>query len=109
MANYQLKESSSRIVKYHNLQWAGTGTTFSTNFLSETWQIRVISTVAGYISIVPTTADATVATTAGVGVYIPAATAGGEYFTVTPGLILSYSSTTTSTVAGPVVSVTEMA
>ncbi len=108
MANYQLKESSSRIIKAHNVNWTGTGTAFTTNFLSETWQIRVLSSVAGYISIVPTTADATVPTTAGVGTMI-SANVDGEYFTVTPGMILGYASTTTSTVAGPILSVTEMA
>jgi hypothetical protein len=108
MSNYWGKQPSSRLLKAQNINWAGTGTSFSTSFLPQTNQIRVISQVAGYISIVPTTADGTIATTAQVGTFIPVNTAAAEYFTVTPGMLFSFASTTTSTLPVAAVNVTEM-
>ena len=98
------KTGSSRIIKAYNLAWTGGGTAVSTNFTSETFQVRVISPVAGYVAIdnlgtVPTTAGAT-------GTYIAASTANGDYFQCVPGMLLSFSSTSTSTGS---VNVSEMA
>ena len=106
MATYFDKQPASRIIKVQNLAWTGTGTLVSTNFATETWQIRVCCQTAGWFAIdnlgtVPTTVG-------GVGTLIPASVAGGEYFTVTPGMIFSFSSTTTST-GSPWVNIAEMA
>ena len=106
MGSFYDKQHASRIIKSQGIDWPGAGTVSSTRFLAETWQIRVVTQLAGYISIVPTTADATVATTAGAGAYLPANLP--EYFAVSPGMILSYASSTTSTLPVPIVNVTEM-
>jgi hypothetical protein len=104
MSNYYGKQPSSRLNKAQTLTWTGTGTLVSTNFANETFQIRITSQLAGWIAIdnlgtVPTTAG-------GNGSYFPA-TATPEYFTVTPGQLFSFSSTTTS--SGQLISCTEMA
>ena len=47
---YFNKQLSSRPVKYQVLAYAGGGTSVpSTNFSSETWQVRVVSEVQGWI------------------------------------------------------------
>jgi hypothetical protein len=88
------KQPASRINRATNLSWVGTGTVVSTNFGPATWQVRVISPVAGYIAIdnlgtVPTTAGAT-------GTFIAANVANGDTFACTPGEVLSFSSSSTS-------------
>jgi hypothetical protein len=50
----------------------------------ETFHCRVISQLSGYITI-GTTSDPTIATTGGVGTFIAANTANGDYFHCTPG------------------------
>jgi hypothetical protein len=91
------------------LNWTGSGVLQSTTFASETFQIRVIAQTAGYVGVVNTTAEAQTPTTAATsGMFIAANTASGDYVQCTPGQILCYASTTTST-ANPVVSVTEFA
>jgi len=96
MANFQLKQSSSRINSPGtSYPWAGTGASVSTAVGTETFQVRVIAQLAGYITI-GTSSDQTIATTAGVGTYIAAQTGAGDYFTITPGQKVLYSSTTTS-------------
>jgi hypothetical protein len=75
--------------------WAGTGTSVSSAVGSETFHIRVISQVAGYIT-VGTTSDPTIATTAGVGTFLAANTASGDCFQCVPSQKVMFSSTTTS-------------
>jgi hypothetical protein len=75
--------------------WAGTGTSASSSVGSETFHVRVISALAGYITI-GTTSDLTIATTGAVGTFIAANTANGDYFQVTPGQKVMFASTTTS-------------
>ncbi len=105
MANYQFKQSSSKPVRYQVLQY-NSATTFSTSFGAGVQQIRVISQLAGWGTINQSTADSIIASSAGgVGLIIPAAASGGEYFTVQQGQIFTFSSTSTSTGA---CSVTEM-
>ena len=102
------RQTSSRIIKAQNLTWTGGGTIVSTTFLNETFQVRVISPVPGWIAIDSVGGSSTVPTTAGGGgTFIAANTANGDYFTVTGGQILSFSSTSTSTTS-PFISVTEM-
>jgi hypothetical protein len=107
LANFQ-KQNSSRFINYQNLQWTGTGTLYSTNFSDQTYQVRVTSQLAGWIAIGTTTStNQTQPTTAGgVGAYFPNITTVGEYVTVSPKQIFSFSSTTTS--SGQWVSVAEM-
>lgn len=102
------KEPSSRPVKYQNLLIASPiVTTCSTPFMSGTQQIRVITNVAGWVSIDQSTSVTFVTSTAipGAGLSIPASNAGAEYFTVTPGQILTFCTTGLTT---GIVSVTEM-
>jgi hypothetical protein len=108
MASFYPKAGSGRINKTQVLNWTGSGVLQSTNFASETFQIRVIAQTAGYVGVVNTTAEAQTPTTAALsGMFIAANTASGDLVTVTPGQILCYASTTTSTTA-PIVSVTEI-
>lgn len=106
MANFVPKQSSNYPNIYQVLQY-NSATCFSTKFNSQTQQIRVLSQLAGWATVNQTTADVTIATSAGgVGMVIAANTAQGDYFTVRPGQIFVFSSTSTATGA---VSVTEMA
>ena len=99
MANYQLKQSSSRInYPGATYPWAGTGASVSAAVGSETFQVRVISQLAGYITI-GTSSDVVIASTAQAGTYIAAQTGAGDYFTITPGQKVLFSSTTTSSTA----------
>ena len=110
MGSFFDKQHSSRLGKAQGVTWAGTGTGFSTNFGPETWQIRVVTQTAGYVAVVATTADTSIPTTAVstsvVAALLPANLP--EYFTVNPGMILAFASTTTSTVPTPIVNVVEM-
>ena len=107
MATFYPKAGSGRINRTQILNWTGTGVLQSTNFASETFQVRVIAQTAGYVGVVNTTAEAQTPTTAATsGMFIAANTASGDYLTVNPGQILCYASTTTST-GSPVVSVAE--
>jgi hypothetical protein len=109
MATFRPVTSSSRLLKTQVLNWTGSGTLQSTNFTAETFQIRVIAQTAGYVGVVNSTAEAQTPTTAaGSGMFIASNTASGDYLTVTPGQILCYASTTTST-GSPIVSVAEFA
>ena len=119
MSNFVPKQSSSRVVKPQVIQY-NSATIWTTKFSSNVNQIRVVSQLGGWGTINDTTADPTVVSSAGgIGMIItgvstgyPAAAtvAAGltavEYFTVNPGQIFMFSSTSTSTGA---VSVTEMA
>src|SRR5215469_10778692 len=106
MTNF-IKQPGSRIIANQNLNWTGTGTIASTNFSPQTYQIRVASQISGWFSIDATTV-AGPTTAGGVGAFVPAATGQAEYFAVTPGQILLWASTSTSTGVGNVVSIQEM-
>ena len=97
------KAGSSRIIKAQNLGFAGTATVVTTPFLAETYQVRVISQVAGFIAIDNTGTSLTSGAVG--GTFIAANTASGDYFQCTPGEVLQFTSTSTS--SGNV-SVTEM-
>jgi hypothetical protein len=105
MATMWDKAPASRLIKYQNLSWTGTGVAVSTGFASQTFQIRVVSQVAGAIAVDVTGVSSTVVSTAGGGgAYLPASIV-PEYITVSPSEILSFSSTSTSS---GTVSVAEM-
>jgi len=106
------KQSASRPNIYQNITWLTTGgapgpKVCSAPFSASTQQIRVFSSIAGWMSIDQSTST-TVATTGTIpsGLFIPTSTVNGEYFIVTPGQILTFFSTGTTT---GYVSVTEMA
>ena len=103
------KQPASRPVTYQTMFYTGgaspSTTVYSAKFGVATQQIRVISTLAGWCSIDQSTVaasttvqSATVGSTniPGTGMIVPASTVGGEYFTVTPGQIFTFASTSTS-------------
>ena len=113
------KQAASRPVIYQVLQY-NSASVGSTKFKAGTQQIRVMSQIGGWGTINDTTNDSVIATSAGgVGMFITGISTGTpgaatvatgspypEYFTVTPGQLFFFSSTSTSTGA---VSITEMA
>ena len=107
------KQGSSRIIVGQPLAWSGTATSFSTKFSPQTYQVRVISQISGWVAVVDTTATMfSTSTFAGAnggpgGTYIAANTANGDYFAVNPGQILAFTSTTTGT-TGTIISCSEM-
>lgn len=112
------KQAASRPVKYQVLQY-NSATVFTTKFGPATQQIRVMSQIGGWGTVNDTTADGTIASSAGgvgmivtgISTGVPAAATAvsgspyPEYFAVTPGQIFTFSSTSTSTGA---CTVTEM-
>jgi hypothetical protein len=100
------KQTSSRITVSQPLTWAGTGSVTSASFSSQTYQIRVISQINGWIGIDNTGTSVTTGTNAG-GTFIAANTANGDYFSVTPGQKLQFTSSTTGT-TGIIISLAEM-
>jgi hypothetical protein len=108
MAKFE-KATSSRILRGQVLPWAGTGTSISTFFGPQTFQVRVISQINGYISIDQTTGTSLLSTsTFSGGMFIAANTANGDYLTVTPGQYLTFTSSTTGTTGSSIISVSEM-
>ena len=119
MTNFVGKQPSSRPVKYQVVQY-NSATAWTTKFGPNVNQIRVLSQLSGWATINDTTADSVIATSAGgvgmivtgVSTGVPAAATAvsgtplPEYFSVTPGQILVFASTSTSTGA---ISITECA
>ena len=119
MTNFVGKQPSSRPVKYQVLEY-NSATVWTTKFGSNINQIRVLSQLGGWGTINDTTADGVIATTAGgVGMIITGVSTGfpaaatavsgiplPEFFTVQPGQIFTFASTSTSTGA---ISITEVA
>jgi hypothetical protein len=104
LGNYYHKQPSARPIKYQVLAYAGGGASVpSTNFTSETWQIRVVSEVQGWFAIGDGTAVSVTAQSASLKI---SANASGEYFAVTPGQMCAFNSTSTST---GLISITECA
>jgi hypothetical protein len=102
MASAFDKQHSSRQNITQVLAYLGGGATVaSTNFGSATQQIRVVSEVQGWLSI----GASTTVTVGSNGLKI-SANVEGESFTVTPGQIAAFNSTSTST---GFVSIAEMA
>lgn len=93
MSNYLGKQLSSRPIIYQNLSYAGSASVPSTNFSKQTNQIRIVSDVAGYLVIDDGTS---VSATAQSGSMKISANVAAEYFTVTPGQMAAFISTSTS-------------
>ena len=102
MSGFFPKAPASRLITNQLLQYTGSGTLNSAVFGTESFQVRVLSQVAGWISIDNTTG--LISSSTG-GVLVAANTASGDYFAVTPGQKFSFASTTT---ASGTVCVTEM-
>jgi hypothetical protein len=109
MAKFE-KATSSRILRGQVLPWAGTGTSVSTTFGAETFQVRVISQINGYLVFEPAATQGTVMSTSTFvgGTYIAANTANGDYFSVSPGLVMTFTSSTTGTTGSSIISLSEM-
>ena len=103
MTNFLSKQPSSRPIKYQVLAYAGGGSSVpSTNFASETWQIRVVSEVQGWLVI----GDGnSVSCTAQSGSMKINANTDEEYITVSPSQMCAFNSTSTSS---GMVSIVEM-
>ena len=105
------KQPASRPWLYQTINYAGGAgggpIVCTAPFSKSTQHIRAISQLAGYVSIDQST-SATLVTSSTIpnGMMIPASTVGGEYFTVTPGQIFTFCSTSTSSAA---ITITEMA
>ena len=93
------KQRSSKPIVFQALAYGGNATSVpSTNFSAQTFQIRVESEVQGWLVFGPGTTSGTTlsATVASSSVKI-AANVAGEYFQVTPGTMVAFNSTSTST------------
>jgi hypothetical protein len=99
MAGFFGKQPSSRVLLNQALQYTNANTSVpSTNFSAQTYQIRVISQLAGYLAFGPgstygTTLAAVVQSSS---LLLPASTVGGEYFAVSPGMMCAFISSSTS-------------
>jgi len=104
MTNFVSKQPSSRPIKYQVLAYTGNATSVpSTNFGPETWQIRVVSEVQGWLVIGDGSA---VSCTAQSGSAKINANTDEEFWSVSPSQMCAFNSTSTST---GMVSITEMA
>ena len=106
-ANYIERQQSSRVILNQNLLYTGVSTP-STNFGPQTYQVRVMTPLAGFIAFGPGSTSGTTlsAVVASSSVYVPASAGGGEYFAVSPGMMCAFISTSTS--SGAAVNITEM-
>jgi hypothetical protein len=98
VSNYWGKQPSSRPINV--LQLSSAVAVNSSPFGTETFQIRVMSNIATWAQIGTSTSSAGWQTAG--SFYIPIATSPGEYFTVSPGQVIScisVSSATTGTVS----------
>jgi hypothetical protein len=91
MTNYQSWQPSSKLGRSIVTQTA-TAQPNATQFGSQTRQIRITSTLALWITI-----DSTAVVTANSASALIPANAAPEYFSVTPGQVLNFISTSTST------------
>jgi hypothetical protein len=108
MSNFWGKAPSSKPNIYQVLSYGGNATSVpSTNFGPQTYQVRVISEVQGWIVFgVGSTGGTTLSCTAQSGSAKINANADEEYWTVQPGMMCAFNSTSTSS---GMVSITEMA
>jgi hypothetical protein len=86
------KQRSSRPVKIQELDYTGSGTLATTNLLPQAYQVRVASDVRGYLSFGSTLPTSTSRDTATVEIFANTS----EYYTTTPGQVLSFASSSTS-------------
>jgi hypothetical protein len=103
MPTFFSKQPSSRPIKYQVLAYAGNATSVpSTNFGSETWQIRVVSEVQGWLVIGDGTSVSCTAQSSSLKINAPV---DEEYLSVSPSQMCAFNSTSTAT---GMISVVEM-
>ena len=97
MSNYFAKQPSSRYLLGQALQYGGTSSVPSTNFSPETFHIRVTSNVSGWLAFGTGSTYGTTlrATAQSSGIYI-AANVAPEFVAMTPGTMVAFISTSTS-------------
>jgi len=91
--SYFEKARSSRAIRLQELDYTGSGTQVTTNLGSQTYQVYVVTDVRGYLSFGSTTITTSSRDTATVELMPNVA---GSYWTVTPGQVLAFSSSSTS-------------
>jgi hypothetical protein len=100
MSNYWGKQPSSRVLLNQTIQYLGDKASYATSaFSAQTYQLRTVAQVAGYVNF----DSSTVTSTPGSGTIVNANTV--DFWTVTPGSFLAYTSSSTSSGA---VTLTEM-
>ena|SRR5215472_6621168 len=87
-------QPSSRPIRLQELDYAGSGTQATTTLLSETFQVRIVSDVRGYVSFGSTAITTSSRDTATVEIFPNNGV--GEYFSARAGEVLAFSSTSTS-------------
>ncbi len=103
MANFFEKQPASRPITYQNIAYGGNATSVpSTSFGRSVQHIRLVSEVQGFVQIGDGVALAAVVGSSSMKI---AANQAGEYFAVTPGQMVAFNSTSTST---GYLSITEM-
>jgi hypothetical protein len=95
MGTYFDRQPSSRVIKTQTLSYTGSGTVVSTNFAAQTFQVRLITQVTGYGELDNLGTIITTATRDSVGFDLYTGQP-PEFFTVTPGMLFAFSSTSTS-------------
>jgi hypothetical protein len=93
VTNFIGKQPSSRVIKGQELDYTGSGTLTTTNLSAQTYQVRINSDVRGYVVFGSTSPTTTSRDTSFAEIFPNLI---GEYFTVTPGQLISFSSTSTS-------------
>ena len=98
MGNYYSKQPSSRPIVYQALAYTGNATSVpSTNFSAQTYQVRVVSEVQGWLAFGPgTTSGTTLASVVASSSMKIQGNVDEEYITVTPGMMCAFNSTSTS-------------
>jgi hypothetical protein len=93
MASFYPAAAASRLGRTSQLNWAGSGTLVTTPMGPETFHVRILSQIAGFVAIDNL---GTVVSSAGGGALIAAQTAAGDFFKCVPGQLVSFSSSSTS-------------
>ena len=109
MSTYYGKQAASRIIVGQPLTWTGSGQIVSSRFSAQTYQVRLISQINGWVSIQDSTSTLFSTSTllgSPAATFIAANTASGDYFACNPGQVLVLTSTTTS--SGVLISLAEM-
>jgi hypothetical protein len=93
MPNFWGKVPSTRVIKGQELDWTGSGTLVTTNLTPETFQIRVVTDVRGYLSFASTSISSSNRDGSFAEIF---PNLQGEYFTVAAGSVIAFSSSSTS-------------
>jgi hypothetical protein len=93
LASFYPHQPSSRVIRGQELDYSGSGTLVTTNLSAQTYQVRIASDVRGYVVFGSTSPTTTSRDTSFAEIF---PNLRGEYFTVTPGQLISFSSTSTS-------------